>query len=154
MLEKNNKSWKQYLQNRVREIRELTDIESCRHCPGHLNPADLPSHGCSGRDLAHDEKWWNGPDFLKCLDDQLPMDPQPTWRDDEVAYNEIINQPPVVTHLLTTQSTPMDIPVQLEKVIDPKKYSKKIKLLHVTALVIRFIKKLRKQPCVMSTETR
>jgi hypothetical protein len=46
----------------------------------------------------------------------------------------------------------MDIPVLLEKVIDPQKYSKKIKLLRVTALVIRFIKKLRKQPCVMSTE--
>ena len=137
----------------MQEIRELTDTESWRHCPGPLNPADLPSRGCSGKDLAHDEKWWNGPDFLQLPSEQWPIDPQPTQRDAEVAYTEVIKQPPIVTHSLANHSNPStDVPVQLEKVIDPQRYSKKIQLLRVTALVIRFIRRIRNQPCAMSTE--
>ena len=109
--------------NRVQEIRELTDTESWRHCPGPLNPADLPSRGCSGKDLAHDEKWWNGPDFLQLPSEQWPIDLQHTQRDAEVAYTEVIKQPPIVTHSLANHCNPStDVPVQLEKVIDPQRY--------------------------------
>ena len=64
--------------NRVNEIRELTSEYEWRHCPGVLNPADLPSRGCSERELAELEIWWCCPHFLKETNDKSPEDPQPT----------------------------------------------------------------------------
>ena len=118
-----------------------------RHCPGHLNPADLPSRGSSGKDLVRNEKWWNGPDFLTLPEDQWPTDPQLTHHDEELVRTEMIKQPPII---MASHSTDTEVPVQVEKVIDPERYSTKTKLVRVTALVLRFIKKLRKQPCAMA----
>jgi len=42
---RNRKTWKPYVQSRVKEIRELTDSNCWNFCPGALNPADLPSRG-------------------------------------------------------------------------------------------------------------
>ena len=61
---KNQKIWKQYVQHRVNEIRSLTLKDSWRHCPGHLNPADLPSRGLTAKTLATCETWWKGPRIL------------------------------------------------------------------------------------------
>ena len=38
---KNNKAWKQYVQHRVNEIRELANKHQWRHCPGELEPCRL-----------------------------------------------------------------------------------------------------------------
>lgn len=43
---------KQFVQNRVTEIRELVPVTTAwRHCPGELNPADIPSRRTSPHEL-------------------------------------------------------------------------------------------------------
>jgi len=54
---KKEKVWKQYVQHRVEEIRELTTRDSWRHCPGEFNPAYIPSRGLSARELAENKIW-------------------------------------------------------------------------------------------------
>ena len=47
-----DKTWKQFVQHRVDEIRTLLPVDCWRHCPGPENPADLPSRGVSPTELA------------------------------------------------------------------------------------------------------
>ena len=61
----NHKPWKQYVSSRVNEIHRHTSGCQWYHCPGHLNPADIPSRGISGSKLYHNEPWWNGPQLTE-----------------------------------------------------------------------------------------
>lgn len=57
--------WKQFVHNRVMEIREKIPTDSVRHCPGLQNPADIASRGASVRQLIDKPDWWEGPTWLK-----------------------------------------------------------------------------------------
>lgn len=59
-----DKEWRQFVENRVREIRKLTPINVWKHCPGIQNPADLPSRGAELSMLSDDPLWLNGPRWL------------------------------------------------------------------------------------------
>ena len=58
------KEWKQFVYNRVKEIRELVPPKYWSHCPGKENPADLPSRGVSPKELEFSAVWRHGPDWL------------------------------------------------------------------------------------------
>ncbi|XP_033221099.1 uncharacterized protein LOC117175502 [Belonocnema kinseyi] len=53
-----------FVSNRVKEIRDISESKQWRHIPGHVNPADLPSRGCTVNQLLA-SRWWQGPDWLK-----------------------------------------------------------------------------------------
>ena len=69
-----DREWKQFVENRVREIRKLTPINCWKHCSGRENPADLPSRGLPLVELSINQLWRNGPSWLsnhrKCEDHQ------------------------------------------------------------------------------------
>ncbi|KAL9954863.1 hypothetical protein ACROYT_G042448 [Oculina patagonica] len=136
---KNAKAWKPYVQHRVSKIRELSNEANWNFCPGELNPADLPSRGCGGEQLAQNQTWWNGPKFLRLSRDHWPESPQTSaLSENKEALQEVVKNPISVTHsLVTTESE--DHSVNLSQVIDIERYSSVTRLLRVTAYILRFI---------------
>jgi hypothetical protein len=78
-------SWGVFLWNRIQEIRSLMRKETWRHVPGAMNPADLPSRGCSFRQLL-DARWWEGPPWLKLPPEDWPSGESPP--DEDVVMQE------------------------------------------------------------------
>lgn len=58
--------------NRVTFIRAHTDIESWRHIPGTLNPADTASRGEFADRFFNNKQWKFGPEFLLRSEDEWP----------------------------------------------------------------------------------
>ena len=58
-----DKKWRQFVENRIREIRQLTPILVWKHCAGKENPADLPSRGTDLFEITNDPLWLKGPSF-------------------------------------------------------------------------------------------
>lgn len=71
---KNNKPWKQYVMNRVQEIREDTFPESRNFCPGVQNPAYIPSWGMTASELVTESKWCKDHEFLCNFETEWPRE--------------------------------------------------------------------------------
>ena len=138
---KNEKVWKQYVQHRVEEIRELTTRDSWRHCPGEFNPADIPSRGLSARELAENKIWWNGAPFLYKQETEWPEN-KPTQLEDESVLQEAVKNNPSVTYSLVN-TVAVEPKMKIDQVIDINRISNLTKLLRVTALVLQFVRKLK-----------
>lgn len=147
---KNKRVWKQYVQHRVEEIRKLTSKDEWRHCPGELNPAEIPSRGLSAKELSTDTTWWNGAAFLYKPNSEWPVN-RSTQSEDKVALEEAIKNPPSVTHSLVNNSD--DTPERrINQIIDIRRFHNLTRLLRVTALVIKFARKFKKRVRNESTE--
>ena len=64
-----DKEWKQFVENRVREIRSLVPVKCWHHCAGNINPADLPSMGTDSSECGIPASWLALPPGL-CEPDQ------------------------------------------------------------------------------------
>ena len=57
-----NKEWKAFVENRVREIQKPVPGDHWRFCPGNYNLADIPTWGMTINELKEKSLWFNGPD--------------------------------------------------------------------------------------------
>ncbi|GFX64647.1 integrase catalytic domain-containing protein [Trichonephila clavipes] len=73
--------WMNFVSNRVNEIRRLSVASSWKFVPGILNPADIPSRGCSVKTLVKKQRH-EGPSWLK--------DSREKWTDFELSPDENI----------------------------------------------------------------
>lgn len=118
--------WGVFIRNRVEEIRTLTPRENWRYLPGVLNPADLPSRGCSPKQLFK-SKWWEGPLWLR--------DPPELWPSMNIECNE---EEIVSEKRKTIVKTLINIPDP--EVWNLNYFSKFIKTVRMIAWVFRFVR--------------
>jgi hypothetical protein len=67
-IHKGPQKFKLWVANYLESILQLSTADQWHHCPGPINPADLPSRGLSAGELEQSYLWWNGPFFI--LDDR------------------------------------------------------------------------------------
>lgn len=101
---KRSDPWNVFVTNRVKEIRETTDVSQWRHVPGHENPADLPSRGCMMKKLL-ENNWWEGPSWLRQSPECWPEGGE-TASEDEV-MREI--KKTVVSSMIVSDNTDKDV---------------------------------------------
>ena len=85
-----------YIRSRVHlnKIRELSEKEQWRFCPGSQNPADLPTRMSANELFIKSELWHHRPQYL-----QLPPDQWPTI-DNASGNEELAKRPQEITHPL------------------------------------------------------
>ena len=132
--------WKPFVQNRVKEIRNLVPPELWRHCSGRDNPADIPSRGLAPLELSVNTLWRNGPNWLPEAKDGEADDNQEI--PDECLSEIKAKDRTRVQGLLTTDST-----IGLRNIFNCEDFSSIDRLLRVTALVLKFCRLLRTKTC-------
>ena len=125
---KNERVWKQYIGQRVEKIRRLTPKDLWRHCPGELNPADLPSRGLSAKELSASNTWWNGPSFLYQSENEWPETSPSEQVNEEQILQEAVKNVPDVTHSLITTACDKFNP-KVDQIIDIGRFSDRTKLI-------------------------
>ncbi|GFX46292.1 integrase catalytic domain-containing protein [Trichonephila clavipes] len=77
------RDWGVFVSNRVKEIRNLSDVSSWEHVPSEKNFSDILSRGCNAQQLVY-LRWWEGPSWLSESPVQCPRSKQDP---DEEAVN-------------------------------------------------------------------
>ena len=143
------KEWKQFVQNRVNEIRELLPVGVWKHCCGADNPADLPSRGVSVVELTCNPVWLKGPIWLSESQGIIPdMDEE---EPPEECLKEMKCKGDHTTHLV--HSLLLDNKSTSEAVIKCEDFSTLDRLLRVTAHVIKFLETLKARSRHLDTTT-
>ena len=134
-----DKEYKQFVENRVREIRQNVPPESWNHCPGMENPADLPSRGMKAEALKQSDIWWHGPPWLvkeKAMWPEFATTTEPP--------NAFFDEMRANTRQKHSTGLVVNVsPLALSSLFNLQKYSDIKRLFRVTAYVLRFLHNLK-----------
>ena len=135
-INQSDKIWKRFIQNRVKKIRTNVPGIKWRHCPGEINPADIPSRGDYLIKKETKKIWLEGPEFLTCSREDWPKIPsQP--------HNFIDEANSTVGETVAVNATVEKDTRGISKLIDANKFHSFNRLVLVTACVVRFIHNAR-----------
>ena len=134
-----DKEWKQFVENRVTEIRRLAPAVWWQHCPGADNPADMPSRGMDPLQLVNNPLWFNGPRWLcesssEGLSDSCIPEHVPESCATELKVKDSCRCQESHSLLVSDHKDPM---------IRCENFSSLKRLLKVTAIVYKFIQVLK-----------
>ena len=123
-----NKSWKPFIQNRLIKIRKIVHPAKWHFCPWNKNPADLPSHGIRASEFCSDVfcNWIKGPTFIIKDETCWPVDASNSYLPQDV---QVVN-----ANVMKNENN-----YGIQHLIDIPRFND-LKLLRVTAYVIRFVK--------------
>lgn len=65
-----SREYNPFIAHRVGEIHECSAPSQWRYVPINANPADCGTRGLTVEDLASTGQWWNGPEFLKRVEEE------------------------------------------------------------------------------------
>jgi hypothetical protein len=117
--------------NRVAKVISESDPGQWHHVRMDLNVADIATRGVAANDLKPESRWMNGPDFLKSDSSEWPIDDIPG--------------PPSPTGRREMKKKVLGAKVVVPKLLDPAGYSNWLKLVRVTAWILRFCHNLCKK---------
>ncbi|UYV84151.1 hypothetical protein LAZ67_X001338, partial [Cordylochernes scorpioides] len=126
---KTNRQWGTFVNNRVKEICNTSGPNKWFYVPGSLNPADLPSRGCSVLQLKR-TRWWEGPEWLKQPQDHWPKQ---LFHSDRTLVNLEIDRQVLVTTHTRTEVMPWF-----------ERFSNFTKIVRINAWIRRFIRNTQK----------
>ena len=140
-----NRDFKQFVQNRLNEIRKLTNAFNWHYVPSNLNCSDLSSRGCLLSQLLDSTTWEKGAAFL--YEDDFDYDSYEkqltiTHVDDEMKPGHVETDESEQSHGLTLvamdeETKKTDMTGDVMEVIDIDNYSELNRLLRVTCYVRR-----------------
>ena len=131
-----DREWKQFVENRVREIRRLVPLDRWKHCSGRENPADLPSRGLPLVELSINKLWRNGPSWLS--NQEECENHQGIEISEECVLEMKSKDQKIVLSLLATEEK-----AGISQVMNCKDYSFIDRLFRVAAYVLRFVNRLK-----------
>ena len=134
-----SKPLKQFVANRIKEIKGMFSIPHWNHCPTADNPADLLTRGISANQLQSSSLWKHGPQWL------LSESQWPHCKPSQVLHLNLSQS--LEEEAPSGDSVPTQLPEEktgIHRVIDISRYSTLPKLVGVTAYVLRFLSHLRK----------
>uniref|UniRef100_A0A1X7UC21 Peptidase aspartic putative domain-containing protein n=1 Tax=Amphimedon queenslandica TaxID=400682 RepID=A0A1X7UC21_AMPQE len=134
-----DKQWKQFVQNRVREIRENVESSKWSHCQGENNSADLPSRGLALKELSESSMWLCGPLWLNDkkpgnsqLQDGLPLEclDKLRMREREVLFLSV--------------GDGLSTGIMIGSIMEIERFSCFEKLINTTVYILRFCDRMKK----------
>ncbi len=144
------KELKCFVQNRVKEIHQLTNNATWNYCPTTDNPADLLTRGISADNLSKSTLWTTGPPWITNPDNWPAWNPSNAFLqsslDEDQDASEVNPTDP------NTPESPTPTHTSIAQIITPTRFSDLQRLLRTTAWVLRFAN-ARKNVTVCKRET-
>ncbi len=113
-----------FVYNRVARIRRGSDLTEWRWTPSELNPADLPTRGCSIAQLQQSPLWAHGPPFVAQPREQWPRPPR------------MIPTPEILKEMKKDEQIMMAASSEPRSVIDWERFSSWVRLRRLVARVL------------------